>query len=327
MESPMLRMCLAAFAAALALVVAPAAAQSGYPAKPLRFIVPFPPGGATDIITRTIAQKLSEQVGQPVVVENRPGAGGTIGSDLVAKAAPDGYTLLMATTSTHSIGPTLNPKTPYDVERDFAPVCEVATSANVLIVSPALGVNSVRELIAAAKAKPGQLNFASSGTGTIVHLSGELFKSMAGIDIVHVPYKGTALAQPDLMSGQVSMIFDNIVSAMPNIKSGKVKAVAISARKRSPLVPDLPTVDEAGLPGFTSDAYFGVFVPAATPREIVDRLNRELVKAVTSADVREQLARQGAEPVGGAPAALAAAVKADTEKWARVIRQANVRLE
>jgi tripartite-type tricarboxylate transporter receptor subunit TctC len=327
MESPMLRMCLAAFAAALALVVAPAAAQSGYPAKPLRFIVPFPPGGATDIITRTIAQKLSEQVGQPVVVENRPGAGGTIGSDLVAKAAPDGYTLLMATTSTHSIGPTLNPKTPYDVERDFAPVCEVATSANVLIVSPALGVNSVRELIAAAKAKPGQLNFASSGTGTIVHLSGELFKSMAGIDIVHVPYKGTALAQPDLMSGQVSMIFDNIVSAMPNIKSGKVKALAISARKRSPLVPDLPTVGEAGLPGFTSDAYFGVFVPAATPREIVDRLNRELVKAVTSADVREQLARQGAEPVGGTPAALAAAVKADTEKWARVIRQANVRLE
>ena len=323
----MFRTLLAAFAAALSLATAPAVAQSGYPAKPLRFIVPFPPGGATDLITRVIAQKLSEQLGQPVVVENRPGAGGAIGSELVAKAAPDGYTLLMATTSTHSIGPTLNPKTPYNVERDFAPVCEVATSTNVLVVSPALGVNSVGELIAAAKAQPGRLNFASSGTGTIVHLSGELFKNMAGIDIVHVPYKGTALAQPDLMSGQVSMIFDNIVSAMPNIKSGKVKALAVSARKRSPLVPDLPTVAEAGLPGFASDTYFGVFAPAATPREIVERLNRELVKAVMNAEVREQLARQGAEPVGGTPAQLAAAVRVDTEKWARVIRQANVRLE
>jgi tripartite-type tricarboxylate transporter receptor subunit TctC len=327
MREPMPRLLVAAAAALLALAAIPAAAQAPYPSKPLRFIVPFPPGGATDIITRVIAQKLSEQVGQPVIVENRPGAGGAIGSDLVAKAAPDGYTLLMATTSTHSIGPTLNPKTPYNVERDFAPVSELATSTNVLVVSPALGVGSVKELIAAAKARPGQLNFASSGTGTIVHLTGELFKSMAGIDVVHVPYKGTALAQPDLMSGQVSMIFDNIVSAMPNLKAGKVKALAVTGRKRSALLPELPTVSEAGVPGFASDAYFAVFVPAATPRPIVERLNAELVKALQNPEVREQLARQGAEPVGGTPAALAATVKAETEKWARVIKQANVKLE
>jgi tripartite-type tricarboxylate transporter receptor subunit TctC len=314
-------------AAVLCLAIAPALAQTGYPAKPLRWIVPFPPGGATDIITRVIAQKLGEQVGQPVVVENRPGAGGAIGSELVAKSAPDGYTLLMATTSTHSIGPTLNPKTPYNVERDFAPVTEAATSTNIVVVSPALGVNSVQELIALARRKPGELNFASSGNGTIVHLSGELFKSMAGIDIVHVPYKGTALAQPDLMSGQVSMIVDNIVSAMPNIRSGKVKALAVTAKTRSSLAPELPTVAEAGVPGFTSDAYFGVFVPAATPREIVQRLNRELVKAVQSTEVKEQLARQGAEAVGGSPGELAAVVKAETEKWARVIKQANVKVE
>jgi tripartite-type tricarboxylate transporter receptor subunit TctC len=323
----MLRPLIAGLAVVLACAATPAAAQGGYPSKPLRFVVPFPPGGATDIITRVIAQKLAEQVGQPVVVENRPGAGGAIGSELVAKAAPDGYTLLMATTSTHSIGPTLNPKTPYNVERDFAPVSEVATSTNVLVVSPALGAGSVKELIGIAKAKPGQLNFASSGNGTIVHLTGELFKSMAGIDIVHVPYKGTALAQPDLMSGQVSMLFDNIVSAMPNVKSGKVKALAVTGRKRSPLLSELPTVIEAGVPGFASDTYFGVFVPSATPREIVERLNRELVRAVTSPEVREHLGRQGAEPVGSTPAELAATVKADTEKWARVIRQANVRLE
>ena len=314
-------------AAVLCFAIHPAVAQTSYPAKPLRWIVPFPPGGATDIITRVIAQKLGEQVGEPVVVENRPGAGGAIGSELVAKSAPDGYTLLMATTSTHSIGPTLNPKTPYNVERDFAPVTEAATSTNILVVSPALGVGSVQELIALARRKPGELNFASSGNGTIVHLSGELFKSMAGVDIVHVPYKGTALAQPDLMSGQVSMIVDNIVSAMPNIRSGKVKALAVTAKARSSLVPDLPTVIEAGVPGFTSDAYFGVFVPAATPREIVQRLNRELVKAVQSTEVKEQLARQGAEAVGGTPEQLAAVVKAETEKWARVIIQANVKVD
>jgi tripartite-type tricarboxylate transporter receptor subunit TctC len=314
-------------AAALALASAAAVAQSAFPSKPIRFIVPFPAGGATDTITRVIAQKVAAELGQPVIVENRPGAGGAIGSETVAKSAPDGYTILMATTSTHSIGPALNPKTPYNVERDFAPVSQVAAATNVLLVAPNLGVDSVKALVALAKAKPGQLNYASSGNGTIVHLTGELFRSAAGIDIVHVPYKGTGLAIPDVMSGQVALIFDSVVSAMPHVRSGKVKALAITSPKRSALVPDLPTVAESGLPGFASDTYFGVFAPAGTPPDVVARLNRELVKAVQSPDVREQLGRQGAEPVGGTPAELAAVVRAETGKWTKVIRQANVKLE
>ncbi|MCX7893246.1 MAG: tripartite tricarboxylate transporter substrate binding protein [Burkholderiales bacterium] len=319
---------IAACAAAMLLASAPGAAiAQGYPTKPIRFVVPFPPGGATDIITRTVAQKLSEQLGQPVVVDNKPGAGGAIGSDLVAKAAPDGYTILMATTSTHSIGPALNARLPYNPERDFAPVSLVATSPNLLVVTPAIPVNNLREFIAYARAHPGQLNFASSGTGTIVHLSGELFKRMAGLDMVHVPYKGTALAVPDLINGQVTMIFDNIVSAMPQVKSGKVKVLAITSAKRSSLVPDVPTMAEAGLPGYTSDTYFGVFAPAGTPKEIVDRLSREIARAVNAPEVRDRLAAQGAEAVGGPPAELAAAVRGDAEKWGRVIREAGVKVE
>ena len=303
------------------------AIAQAYPTRTIRLVVPFPPGGATDIITRSVAQKLSEQLGQSVVVDNKPGAGGSIGSDLVAKAAPDGYTILMATTSTHSIGPALNPKLPYNPERDFAPVSLVATSPNLLVVTPTIPVNNLKEFIAYAKAHPGQLNYASSGTGTIVHLSGELFKSMTGLDIVHVPYKGTALALPDLINGQVTMIFDNIVSAMPQVKSGKVKVLAISSAKRSSLVPDVPTMAEAGLPGYTSDTYFGVFAPPGTPKEIVDRLSRELAKAVNAPDVKERLAGQGAEAVGGSPADLAKAVRADAEKWGKVIKNAGVKVE
>lgn len=319
---------IAACAAAMLLGSAPGAAVAqGYPAKAIRFVVPFPPGGATDIITRTVAQKLSEQLGQPVVVDNKPGAGGAIGSDLVAKAAPDGYTILMATTSTHSIGPALNARLPYNPERDFAPVSLVATSPNLLVVTPAIPVNNLKEFIAYARAHPGQLNFASSGTGTIVHLSGELFKRMAGLDMVHVPYKGTALAVPDLINGQVTMIFDNIVSAMPQVKSGKVKVLAITSAKRSSLVPEVPTMAEAGLPGYTSDTYFGVFAPAGTPKEIVDRLAREIARAVNAPEVRDRLAAQGAEAVGGPPAELAAAVRGDAEKWGRVIKEAGVKVE
>jgi tripartite-type tricarboxylate transporter receptor subunit TctC len=290
-------------------------------------VVPFPAGGATDILSRVIGQKLSEQVKQPVVIENRPGAGGAIGAEAVARSAPDGYTLLMATTSTHSIGPTLNPKTPYNVERDFAPVSEVARATNILVVSPVLNVGSVKELIAAARAQPGKLNFASSGNGTIVHLTGELFRSTAGIDIVHVPYKGTALSIPDLINGNVSMLFDNIVSAQPNLKAGKVKALAVTSRNRSSFMPELPTVAESGLPGFESDTYFGVFVPAATPREIVARLSAELARAVQSPEVREALARQGAEAVGSTPEQFAATVRAETAKWAKLIRDAGVKPE
>jgi len=310
---------------ALLLMAGPAAAQS-YPSKPIRWIVPFPTSGATDILTRTIAQKLSEALGQPVIVDNKPGAGGALGSDIVAKAAPDGYTLLMATTSTHSIGPALQ-KLPYDAQRDFAAISNVADSTNVLIVSPQLGVNTVRELIALAKSKPGQLNYSSSGTGSIVHLSGERFKSMAGIDIVHIPYKGTALAIPDIISGRIALMFDNIVSVMPHIRSGKVKALAISSQKRSLLLPELPTMIEAGVPGYVSDTYFGVFAPAGMPNEIVMRLNAELVKIVHDKETKERLLTLGAEPVGSTPEQLASVVRTENAKWAKVIKDAGVKVD
>jgi len=323
----LLRAALAALVFSAVFLSAGGAQAQAWPSKPIRFIVPFPPGGATDIITRVISTKLAEQLGQAVVVENRPGAGGSIGSDMVAKAAPDGYTILMATNSTHSIGPVLNPKIPYVVERDFAPVSEVAISPDILVASPALGVNTVREFVALAKSKPGQLNFASSGNGTIVHLSGELFKNMAGIDLVHVPYKGTALAIPDLISGRVAILFENIIAALADVKGGKVKALALSGPVRSALFPELPTIAESGLPGFETFTYFGVFAPAGTPREIVARLNGELVKLLKTPEMRDALARQGAEPVGSSPEQLAAVVRSESDKWAKVIKSAGVKIE
>ena len=268
-------------ACVLVLTTDAALAQATYPSKAIRWVVPFPASGATDILTRVIAQKLSDALGQPVVVDNKPGAGGSLGSELVARAAPDGYTLLMGTTSTHSIGPALQ-KLPYDAQKNFAAISEVAESPNVLIVSPTLKVNSVRELIALAKAKPGQLNFSSSGIGSIVHLSGEQFKNASGIDIQHIPYKGTALAIPDIINGQVAMMFDNIVSVMPHIKSGRVKALAITSARRSSLLPELPTMIEAGVPGYVSSAYFGVFAPAGTPKAIIEKLNAELRAKVST---------------------------------------------
>ena len=316
--------------AAVALAVAttlaaPHALAQTYPGKPVRLVIPFPPGGATDIFGRVLAQKLGELVGQQVVVENRPGAGGTIGSDMVAKAAPDGYTILLATTSTHSIGPALNPKMPYDAKKDFAPVIHMADATNILIASPTLPVNNLKELIAHAKANPGKLNFASSGNGTIVHLTGEQFKAATGTFIVHIPYKGTALSIPDLIAGQVAFVFDNIASALPHIRGGKVKTLGISALKRSPLVPDIPTMDEAGLKGFESNTYFGVFAATGTPAPIIQRLNAEINKALQAADFRERLGALGAEPVGGPPEQLARAVARDTEKYAAVIKRAGIK--
>jgi len=301
--------------------------QTAYPSKTIRLVVPFPPAGATDILSRDLMQRVSARLGQQVVVDNRPGAGGTIGSDLVAKSAPDGYTLLMATTSTHSIGPTLTPKLPYDVVRDFAPVSLIALSTNLLVVPSSLPVNSVKDLVALAKAKPGQLNFGSSGTGTIVHLSGEMFRFRTGTDIVHVPYKGTQLVIPDLISGQISMLFDNIVSAQANLKTGRLKAIGISSLKRSPLMPEVPTIAESGYPGFEASTWFGVYAPAGTPKDIVVRLNREIVAALQSPEMKDRLAILGAEPVGSTPEEMAHTVASDTAKWAKVIKDANVRIE
>jgi tripartite-type tricarboxylate transporter receptor subunit TctC len=298
-----------------------------YPSKQIRLIVPFPPGGATDIIARTLAQKLVTQLGQTVVVENRPGGGGTIGSSELLKAAPDGYTLLLGTTSTHSIAPHLYKNLGYVAERDFTPISEVAAATNVLVVAPNLPVADVRQLVALAKAQPDKLNYASSGNGTIVHLQSELFKQMSNTKITHVPYKGTALAMPDIMSGQVQMIFDSIVSALPHINGGKVRALAVTSAKRSPLLPNVPTVIESGLLGYEVNTYFALFAPANTPRDVVDRIQREVAKAVQSVDVKERFASQGAESVGGTPAALAAQVKSEAEKWKRVIETADVKVD
>lgn len=298
-----------------------------YPSKPIRLIVPFPPGGATDIIGRTLAQKLSVQLGQTVIVDNKPGAGGTLGSAEASKAAPDGYTLLLATTSTHSIAPSLYKNISYSVEKDFTPILEVATATNVLIVTPKLPVKDVAELVALAKAKPDSMNFASSGNGTIVHLQSELFKLISGTQLTHVPYKGTALAIPDLISGQTHMMFDSLVSALPHIKGGKVKALAVTSIRRTPLLPGVPTVVESGLPDYVVNTYFGLFAPPGTSRDIVQRLQKEAVIAVQSADVKERFASQGAEAVGGTPEALSALIRSETMKWKRVIDAGQIKVE
>jgi tripartite-type tricarboxylate transporter receptor subunit TctC len=312
--------------AALALAAFAFCAHAQYPNRPVKLIVPFPPAGATDLVGRIVAQKLGEQLGQPVVVENRPGAGGTIGSDLAAKSAPDGYTLLMATSSTHSIGPVLQ-KLPYDPLKDFAPITHVANVPNVLVVSPKLPVGSVAELIALAKSKPGQLNFASSGVGTIVHLNGELFKMLAGVDLVHVPYKGTALSIPDVANGSIAMLFDSLASVQPHIKAGRVKPLAVNAQKRSALMPEVPTLSEAGMPAFDRYTWFGMFAPAGTPRAIVERVQAEVLAALKAPDLLERFAAAGAEAVGSTSEQFVERIKSDAAKWSQVIKAANVKVQ
>ena len=313
------------FLAALLLAL-PLTAFSQYPQRAIKLIVPFPPAGATDIVGRIVAQKLGERLGQAVVVENRPGAGGSIGSDLVAKSPPDGYTLLMATSSTHSIGPALQ-KLPYDPIRDFAAITHVADVPNVLVVSPKLPVTSVKELIAYAKARPGQLNYASSGTGTIVHLNAELFKMLTGVDIVHVPYKGTALSIPDLANGSIAMLFDSLASVMPNIRAGTAKPIALNAVRRSALLPEVPTFAEAGLPAFDRYTWFGMFAPAGTPAEIVRRIQTEVVAALKAPDLRERFDAVGAEPVGSTPEQFVERIRSDGVRWAEVIKAGNVKVQ
>jgi len=313
-------------AAALLLLALSHPALAQYPNRAVKLVVPFPPAGATDIVGRIVAQKLGEQMGQSVVVENKPGAGGSIGSDLVAKSAPDGYTLLMATSSTHSIGPALQ-KLPYDPLKDFAPITHVANVPNVLVVSPVLPVTSVKELIAYAKARPGQLNFASSGVGTIVHLNGELFKMLAGVDLVHVPYKGTALSIPDVANGSVAMLFDSLASVQPHIKAGRVRPLAVNAQRRSALLPEVPTLAEAGMPAFDRYTWFGMFAPAGTPKDIVARVNAEVAAALKAPDLLERFAAAGAEAVGSTPEQFVERIKSDATRWAEVIRAANVKVQ
>ena len=313
--------------AALLAVFAQNAFAQAYPTHSIRLVVPFPAGGTTDILARAAAQKLSESLGQSVVVDNRPGAAGNIGADIVAKSAPDGYTLLMGTVGTHAINPGLYAKMPYDHVKDFVPVVLVAGVPNVLAVNPAFPVNSVAELIALAKSKPGTINFASSGSGTSIHMSGELFKAMAGVDMTHVPYKGSSPALTDLMGGQVQIMFDNLPSALPLIKAGKLRAIAVTSLKRAAALPDVPTISESGLPGFEASSWFGVLAPAGTPAPVVAKINADVNKWLQSPEARDQLLAQGANAAGGTPEQFAAHIHAETEKWAKVVKASGAKAD
>jgi tripartite-type tricarboxylate transporter receptor subunit TctC len=310
----------------LAVPVGTAFAQA-YPVKPVRMVVPFPAGGATDIVGRLVAQKLSEAWGQQVIVDNRGGAGGTIGSDVAAKAPPDGYTILVATSSTHAIASSLYSKLAYDPVRDFVPVTLLASATILLAVHPSVPAKNVRELIALGKRQPRALSFASSGNGGISHLIGEQFKSMGGIEMLHVPYKGDTPALVDLVGGQVSLMFGTAVSFLPYVKSGRLNALAVTNPKRSQIVPDVPTVAESGLPGFEALQWFGIFAPAGTSKDIVTRLNGEIVKTLRLPDVRERLSSLGADVVGNTPEQFAAFQKADTAKWAKIVKQSGAKID
>jgi tripartite-type tricarboxylate transporter receptor subunit TctC len=314
-----------AFLFAAGLAVAGAAGAQAYPTKPIRFIAPFAAGGALDTLTRTIAGRMQESWGQPVVVENRTGAGGNIGADLVAKAAPDGYTLVMGTIATHAINVSLYERMPYDAVKDFAPVTIAASINNSLSVHPSVPAKNVAELIAYAKANPGRLTFGSAGSGTSQHLAGELFRTMAGVDMVHIPYKGGAPAMVDLLAGQISMTFGDIPTALPHIRAGKLRSLAVTGAKRSPLLPDVPTIAEQGLAGFDVTAWFGVFTTAGTPRPVVNQLNAEIVRILNLPDVREKLMGIGMAPVTNSPDAFAAYVQSEIAKWARVVKASGAK--
>ena len=304
----------------------PAASQS-YPSKPVRLVVGFPAGGPTDIVSRTIAPKLSEALGQQVVVENRGGAGGVIATEQVAKSTGDGYTLLMGTIGGISVAMSLLPNRGYDTLRDFAPVTQAVTVTNLLVVHPSVPAKNVKELLTIARSKPGALNYASSGNGTVTHLAGELFKLMGKVDITHVPFKGGAPALTALISGEVDLSYENSLVVTPHVRAGKVRALAVTGSKRSRLMPELPTISESGLTGYDASGWYGLFVPAATPRPIVTRLNQETVKALRMPDVVKTLSSQGAEPVGNSPEEFAAFIKAEIVKWANLVKVAKMKMD
>jgi tripartite-type tricarboxylate transporter receptor subunit TctC len=323
--------------AALALAAAApgaALAQSAWPAKPLRLVVPFAAAGTTDILARALAPELQKALGQPVVVDNKPGAGGNTASAEVAKTPADGYTMLMGTVGTHAINAALYPKLPYDPIKDFTPVTLVAGVPNVLVLNAAFAqkhnINNVADFIRAAKANPGKFNMASSGNGTSIHLSGELFKSMAGVFMVHFPYRGSGPALIDLMGGSMDLMFDNLPSALPHIRSGKLKALAVTSARRSDAIPELPTIEEAGGPtlkGFEASSWFGLVVPAGTPADVVNRLQGETAKALASPALKDRLQSQGAIPSGMSSADFARFIAAETTKWAKVVKTANAKVD
>jgi tripartite-type tricarboxylate transporter receptor subunit TctC len=304
----------------------PAAAQK-FPTKPIRIIVAYTPAGATDILARAVGQKMSENWDQPVIVENRPGANGNIGTEAAARATPDGHTMVMGTAGTHGINPSLYRKLNWDAVKDFAPVSLVAMVPNILVVNNSLPVKNVKELIAYAKANPGKLNYGSPGNGSTAHLSMELFKTMTGANLTHIPYKGSAGVLTDVMGGQIALTMDNLPPYLPQVKAGKIRALAVSTAKRSRAVPEIPTVAEAGVPGYDSGAWFGLLAPAGTPKDIVNRLAAETQRILKLPDVHERIAALGAEPVGSTPEQFAAHIKSEIAKWAKVIKEANVELQ
>jgi tripartite-type tricarboxylate transporter receptor subunit TctC len=308
---------------ALAIVSSGAAAQATYPTRAVRIVVPFPPGGGTDIISRTVAQKLSETWGQPVIVDNRAGANGIIGTDLGSKAKPDGYTLLVVI-ATHAINPALYRKLPYDTASDFVPVTLMAQYPFILTIHPSLPPKTVKELIALAKTRPGQLSYASSGNGSGPHLGFELFKSTAKIDVVHIPYKGAGPANIDLISGQVQLMFNNFLAAMPQIRAGKLRVLAVTSAKRSPVMPDLATMAEAGLPGFDVTGWYALLAPAGTPAAIVNKVQADVANALRVPALNERLSSEGAEPVGSTPQQFGTFLAAEIRKWGKVISDARV---
>ena len=318
----MLKQCL--FAVALTLTNG-ALAQS-FPSKPIRVVVPFPPGGGTDIVARTVTPKMAEILGQPFIIENRAGAGGNIGTEAVAKSPADGYTLLVASAST-AINTTLIPNLPWDLSRDFAPVVLMVVNNHLLAAHPSLPANNVQELLVLARAKPGSITYASYGPGSSAHLTAELFKLMAGVDLLHVPYKGAAPAVNDLLGGQVNIMFADVAALLPHIKSGKLKALGIASTKRFEGLPEVPTIAESGVPGFEAGGFLGLVAPAGTPPAVINALNAAGQKSVAMPDVRERLMALASPPVGGTPEQFGQYIKREIDKWARVIRAANIKPE
>ena len=313
--------------AAIGAVPASAFAQAGYPTKPVTIVVPFAAGGTTDILARIIGQALTTELGQSVIVDNRAGAGGNIGGALAAKAPADGYTLFMGTVGTHAINASLYKKMPFDPIKDFAPLTRVANVPNLLVANPAQPYKTVKELIAYAKANPGKVNFGSSGNGSSIHLSGELFKSLARVDMVHVPYKGSAPAVTDLLGNQIGIMFDNMPSAIQHVRSGKLVPIAVTTAKRSPELPNVPTIAEAGVPGYEATSWFGMFAPAGTPAPVLTKLNTALVKVLNQAEVKKKINDQGAETVSETPEQFAAFIKAESIKWGKVVKESGASLD
>ncbi len=315
---------LAAASALGLLALTPLAAQAqAFPTKAITIIVPFSAGGTTDILARVLGQFISKDLGQPVIIDNRAGAGGNIGTQLVARAAPDGHTILMGTVGTHAINQSLYPKLAFDPIKDFAPLTRVALVPNLLVANPAQPFKTVKELMAYAKANPGKVTFGSSGSGTSIHLSGELFKQMAGVDIQHVAYKGSAPAVNDLLGNHIAIMFDNMPSAIGHVKAGKLRPLAVTTAQRSPALPDVPTIAEAGVPGYEATSWFGLLAPARTPAPVVAKLNASILKALADPDVKKKLLEQGAEPAGETPAQFAAFIASETVKWGKIVKQSG----